>query len=813
MKKILSILCVLSLIMGIAIVPAAFVASAEGTVNLVPSAMLNVTSTTENDVTSYNYKGWGKTSLTFDYVIESGYNYILEFDYIKNKNMNVAEYTTRISAKTVASKDDVLTEIGTQFVTLSMQKSTEWKNDYQIFLNGDDLLESGGAYLMIFSKDLEYDASFRNFSITKVEETTDYIYPQNIHYEVTPSVVDGEAVYTSGTWDEGSLTFDYVIEAGCNYFLEFDYKGSDKPLSGTGNRLPAAYTVDSPNKYYKYDPNFSSEINLYLPSSKNTWTPWYAFLSGDELLACGGTYFSIMWRGLDPASHFKNFKITKLDAKSDENAVEPLRCKNLSCTIENGEHIFSCTNYDVNSIVFNKIIEADKKYVIVYDYVMNTTQFDNQAPSATTVTSKDVLPNHGIVDGAVNIGIPKTGNAPSPDWKTMATILDGNEVRSATGGDYLALHWVYMNQNQGSGYFKIKNVRVYDYDATELNFSKLNRVNYDYDKDGMIFNAPSVYDAHCITFDYEIEADKKYYLSFDYKGNGQNTYKGGSSGFAGQAPVAGTIADKTKYYNDKVEGGILLNVPDSRSGYTSVVAKLDGNNLLAIGGKYLTISWMWTVDMNPISFRNVCITEVADDDMDVPVTVNNMLKSVDNGAIVYTNKDYSTHSLTFDKKAESNKVYQVNFEYMGHDVSDAKNIDGEKCVPALTAVASAETKVDSSKYSAIKLGITSHKSEWKKYSPIVRGDSLLATGGEYISIHFMYMGGKGIANFKNIDINAFDYGDVDFDGIVNGTDVTVLKKVLLGVEQETAKYTNVNADADEITNILDLVAIKKAVAE
>ena len=179
MKKILSILCVLSLIMSIAIIPSAFTAFADDTVSeedaatteLIPSSMLSVNETEENGVKVYDWTKWGKTSITFDYVIESGYNYILEFDY-KSGNSNIAGYTTRISAKTVANSTDNVTSSGTQFVSLGMQASTDWYTDYQVLLNGDDLLESGGSYLAIFSENLEYSTNpaFRNFSITKVEE-------------------------------------------------------------------------------------------------------------------------------------------------------------------------------------------------------------------------------------------------------------------------------------------------------------------------------------------------------------------------------------------------------------------------------------------------------------------------------------------------------------------------------------------------------------------------------------------------------------------------------------------------------------------
>ena len=630
---------------------------------------------------------------------------------------------------------------------------------------------------------------------------------ENVDGDIAPSATfgvtvlteDDETVYRSGTWDRGSLTFDYVIESGYSYVFEFDYMGHNWK-SGADDRTAAAFTVATPET--TVNNNNATAVSLNVPSSKTAWTHVARVLSGDALLECGGTYLCVNWSGLDPAANFKNFKIHKVDAAT----VAPVKSRNLTAYLEDGECAFQCDNYNVNSIVYDKVIEADKKYVLVYDYMMNTAQFDKQAPSATTVADTNSLPANDVVSGAVNIGIPQKGNVASADWKTMATVLDGNAVRSATDGDYLAIHWMWKN----SGEFWIKNVKVYDYVPTALNYTKLNKVSTDYCEDGMIYNANG-YDAHCITFDYEIEADKEYYLTFDYKGNGQSTYNGGSAGFASQAPAAGTISDFNNAYNGDINGEINLNVPNSLNAYTSVLAKLNGNDLLAVGGKYLTISWIFAVDSNPISFKNFQICEVADADMDVPSFTHNMSKSVDNGSIVYSNKDYNAHSLVFDKVVQDDKVYQINFDYMGHNASDIKNIADMKCVPAVSAIAGPDTKInDMSKLLFLPLGVESHKTEWKHYAPVFTGNELFSTGGDYISIQCMWVGPDATANFKNIKIEAYDFGDVNFDNEINGSDITALKKVLLGAEEDSAKFTNINED--EATDIRDLVAIKKIVA-
>jgi len=792
-KKILSILCVLSLIMGIAIVPCSFTAFADdtaleevsATTDLVPSAMLNVTESGTEDDKYYDWTKWGKTSITFDYVIESGYNYILEFDY-KSGNGNIAGWTTRISAITVANSTDNVTSIVTQFVSLGMQESTDWYTDYQVLLNGDDLLESGGSYLAIFSENLEYSANpaFRNFSITKVEETTDYIYPQNTHYEVTPSVVDGEAVYTSGTYDRGSLTFDYVIEAGYNYILEYDYKGHNW-TNGELDRAPSAYTVATPNTYV--NANVASAIALGVPANQTgSWKRCNKLLSGDELLACGGTYLCIMWSGLVPAANFKNFKIYKVDS----GVVAPVKSRQLTATFENGEYIFECTNYSVNTIVFDKVIEADKKYVIAYDYVLNTTQFDKQAPSATTVINKtatsgtDAWPQGDVVSSAVNLGIAQKGNAASEQWKTMAAIVNGNDARTATGGDYLAIQWMWMNGNGGGGYFKMKNVRVYEFEGDEgdLVHSAVKNVSVNY-VDGEFVYTGTGYDAHGITFDYEIEADTTYYLTFDYMGTNR---------FASQVPAAATIGDKAKAYGGDIEGEIALGVPNSENAYTPVLVKLNGNDLLAAGtgSPYLSINWIFAVNSIPVNFKNLAICKAADSDCDEPVLTTNMIKSVDNGSVVYTNNGYQQHQITFNEEVKADKVYEIEFDYMGHNVADHKNSSGLKTIPSVSTVATLDTKItDSSKLDFIQLGVESHKTEWKNYAPVIRGDDIIATNGEgYLTIHFMWMGGK-TANFKNFNINAYDYGDVDFDNV---KDIASITPVPGGVGQMTVAMLGKN---------------------
>ena len=128
--------------------------------------------------------------------------------------------------------------------------------------------------------------------------------PSYLH-KTTKSTVDGVDVYTTNTWDAGSITFNYQIEAGYDYYITFDYMGNGKGYA----QAPMFSTVTSSTDKLNDMATNPVAVNLLNTASefKNVWCE----VSGEELLASGGSYLIINWKHLTSAAKFKNFRIYK----------------------------------------------------------------------------------------------------------------------------------------------------------------------------------------------------------------------------------------------------------------------------------------------------------------------------------------------------------------------------------------------------------------------------------------------------------------------------------------------------------------------
>ena len=62
-------------------------------------------------------------------------------------------------------------------------------------------------------------------------------------------------------------------------------------------------------------------------------------------------------------------------------------------------------------------------------------------------------------------------------------------------------------------------------------------------------------------------------------------------------------------------------------------------------------------------------------------------------------------------------------------------------------------------------------------------------------------------------IKLYENGDVNLDNTIDTSDIALLKKTLIGADAEGAAFTNISLDEENSTNVLDLVKIKKILAE
>lgn len=129
----------------------------------------------------------------------------------------------------------------------------------------------------------------------------------------------------------------------------------------------------------------------------------------------------------------------------------------------------------------------------------------------------------------------------------------------------------------------------------------------------------------------------------------------------------------------------------------------------------------------------------------------------------------------------------------------------------------------------IKIPFTSfgNDSNWAPYTTITnnaldrivlfqaafKGIGSTAYGEVVTDIVGFYTSDSPLTTFK-VSAPTYDTGDVNNDCFVNGTDLKELRKHLLGIKAEVnTAYCNVNGDDDNAINILDLIRLKKLLAD
>ena len=447
MKKILSLICAMAIVVGIAILPP--VANASSVTELVPSKLHNAEKSAVSGETVYSaVPRYAAGSITFNYEIEADCVYYLSFDY-KGGNRSDAQLP---KALTVASNTTSVNDIVANSVTLNLPNSTEDYTSLVFEISGEDLLLSGGKYLAINWKWLLYETSFKNFKIVKEEDGNKPLISY-LHHTAS-KLDDAEAVYTSNTWDAGSITFDYKIQEGYTYYLSFDYKGK----AGAYVQPPMASTVETITK--SLNDEVEQAVSLNLPESTGSFSSVMCELSGNELLASGGEYLAINWKHLTSAANFKNFKIHRQRTVADGyDYPVALKAYQAIESIDGETAVYSLkSGAESPSITFDYQIKSGKTYAINFDYIL-TGNYTLGAvkPAFTTSPTK-----FDVYDGGDNVSV--AGMANSSSWKNTTVYISSDSIIS-DASDYLTLCAKKVPEN---GIAKFRNFYIAERDANAL---------------------------------------------------------------------------------------------------------------------------------------------------------------------------------------------------------------------------------------------------------------------------------------------------------------------------------------------------------
>ena len=353
---------------------------------------------------------------------------------------------------------------------------------------------------IILSISLIFSVVFTGISTTAETTDTDLgvyvdIIPSYV-YNVSESTNDsGETVYTTTTWQDGSIVFDYLIEEDYVYYLSFDYMGHNY----AGNQKPSASTVATPTT--KAAGKVLSAINLNVPHRNGDpdkdWNNVKARLKGSDLLASGGKYLAVHWSQVDPSSNYKNFKIMKLKGGSNAFLPATLHSK-VSETVVDGEMVYMGLNWQGGSMTFDYIVEEGYTYYLSFEYkghnwaAMQGVSASTVATATTNINSK--------VDTAVGITVPHRNGDPDTDYNIVVAELKGTDLL-ASGGKYFCLHWCQLGQD---AYFK--NISIIKVKSGEefLRATKLHNTTLSLENGESVYTS-GTWNAGSITFDYEIE--------------------------------------------------------------------------------------------------------------------------------------------------------------------------------------------------------------------------------------------------------------------------------------------------------------------
>jgi len=950
MKKILSIICAISILMSVLIIPSAVSISAEDVatsdlgvaVDLVPTLKENIiveeTTDEEGNVTERLFRepnadlgesgAWGKHSMTFDYQIEAGYTYVMEFDYIGNL-VSGASYTEPVSISGVNSPQGYVGGYPAEHIVVGLTNSTSWKTDAKFAFSGDEFLKSGKPYLCFFWWCIEgVKPQFKNITITKLAQMENEIVPEKIK-EVDYAIEDGDVVYKGyPNWGSGSMTFDYKIEAGYNYYLVYEYRGHDwfNKYAPAANAVATDETITTGEHTTGY-------IALGIPQSKTAFTTKYVKLDGDALLTSGGSYLMIDWVGCTPenVADFKNIRIVK-EAKGS-NDITAVKSSEVITDIVDNRWTYKLKTeggWYNPAITTDVELEADKKYIVKFDYKMNSTDqsglYFGLSSSATSAHESTITQEWRF-------------SLPAKTWETAFIVID-TTGKDLTTNKYLGFKSP-INGKNFELYFS--NLTVEEYTGTELlpTAVKFNETFLGIDGEELYIEIDSTFNTYtssAFTTNVELEADKKYIVSYDYKLTG--TVKRQWFGLTAD-PSTGNSGSKVWALNG-------FKATDSWKAGAMII---DTTGMDLSTAKYFSFNSEHSGNPVDLKLANLAITELTTDTI-IPTTVKpgEMFLAAENGTPYWycdvPSESYQNPCFTTDYEVESGKVYAVTFDYkLQHSfvtgtwfsviadttsaeqgyMTDIQKInlnqaaDWTECT-ILFDTRNAEGITDTNKYFAFHgaalwgkpkmsmknlkieeitvdgaLPVASDKFTTKiEDGEVVMNYSETTGAGEYDTVGFTtdvelengkeyivafdykyngvwfndafravstgttwdesrLRGGQMVDIFKvgnaatdwtqaaagfvaatdetntNLGfaamanenatyelsikgIKLYDNGDVNLDNNVDGSDITLLKKSLLGADAQGAAFTNISLDAEKDTNILDLVAMKKILA-
>ena len=383
MKKQISFICILAILLSTIMLPLLTFADngssdnsvpCDVEVELIPSDLFNYTECSDDDGVYYEMSTGNDHALVFDYQIESGYDYYLTYDYKGPATINYGGWMQGIGAvaypNTTAAGNTGYNGNAIQFS--EPNSTSEWSKVNLEILSGDRLLSisrKNGTYLAITSSYVDAHA-FRNIKITK-KKVGSAIIPTALG-SMKFGYENGDVYWQSTTTDMYSFTgfkTNYELKTNQKYMVTFDVKNPTGAFKYAG-----FYASPDSSKCDVWSDLTQSKFPYaaFTDFGSSEWTPKTYILDTaavENLVTDANKYFSfganIAWTNGTTLA-FKNLSIKEID----NNTILPTAVDTMKIYVENGEIYWESTSTDQYSFTgFNTGYELkpNTKYFITMD--------------------------------------------------------------------------------------------------------------------------------------------------------------------------------------------------------------------------------------------------------------------------------------------------------------------------------------------------------------------------------------------------------------------------------------------------------------
>ena len=801
-KKILSILCVFSLILGI------------GSINLTASA--GTTDENKIEFVSFNrnasaYESDGKKGVRFykesngaydyfiattNYALESNKKYLISMDY-NNAVIYYGEVGKRSLQPTIFLVDeqtnvsnDIIDKSNVSISSLYSEGYNNWRR-VSFVVDTTGKVDDTHKYLSFAGKGGDgadtVDYAIRDISVTEIDDSFEFT-SFNAHFGYIDDGVRQYADYTcTNTWYTGiGFAAKINVQPATEYMLMFDYKKS----GGIGS---TQFTIDG-TKITDFSASDTAEWKTYSVKVKTPDTVTKQELKFSGSTSEGACSFS-----------FDNFRMVPLDSKS----IYPTLLKDFAYyqtdTNEYGWKFSStATSYIDAGFVTDYALEPNSKYLIEFDYINPVGTWWSVPLQFCVAGNPDKWETFYSEKDNIDKRICSMNVSVKTEWTTNMIVLSTGDKVDGTN-KYLGAYGKFAEGSLPQIAFKSLKVSKLSSDAlypTSLKAMTMyktedNELAWKFSPDG------TAYVETGFSTGYTLEAGKAYAVSFDYKQPVSSWHPDFPLFFS----AGGASFNLDALHNGgNTLGELKLSVTDEWVNKTVIIKPDDylvyeGNNILWVAGK--------TIGLPDFAFKNLTVTEI-----DSSVALPNYERQFEyylnkNNEVVWNFSktsaagEYSALGFATDYVLEKDKGYAVVFDYnyatrgwlnTGLHIKAMGSAFSEEDVPG-----SGNGLIDNDQYTGDGWATlkTAYKAtdvtDAKKYFGLVAKTS---ESTEYdVSI-------------KNIRL--YELGDVNFDRKIDSEDLASLRKHLLGANTEIG-FADANGDND--IDIRDLISVKKALSK